>query len=499
MQLPVRPVIAGFHPDPSLCRVGEDYYLVCSSFEYAPGVPLYHSTDLRSWQQLGHVLDRPSQLSVVGAASSGGVYAPTLRYHDGRCYLITTNTSDRSGQFLVTAENPAGPWSDPVWVPNALGIDPDLAWDDDGTCYLTWSALSTAGHDGIVQAVLDPVTGALLSECHPLWRGTGGKFPEAPHLYHIGKYWYLMIAEGGTERGHAVTIARGPSPAGPFEPSPRNPLVTARGTDSPVQNTGHADLVERPDGRWAMVYLGIRPRGYTPQWHVLGRETFASEMAWSDDGWPALAEPIEPAASDTFFEQLAGPGLPPSWVAPGGFPEDVLQPLDGGGWRLSAGSGAPTFAGRRQEHLAIRAQASIAAGHGAGGLELRIDPRHAVSLEVADGRVRAVAGSVRCAPRSASSLPVRTSSWSCGPSLASSSRSPASRWGRTNSSRASCGPTASRRSGASTGATSRPRSPAASPAAWSGCTAPAGTSTSGRSATPAPTTSTLTDYSAAVN
>jgi hypothetical protein len=204
-----------------------------------------------------------------------------------------------------------------------------------------------------------------------------------------------MIAEGGTERGHAVTIARGDSPTGPFEPSPWNPLLTARGTDSPVQNTGHADLVERPDGRWAMVYLGIRPRGYTPQWHVLGRETFASEVVW-DDGWPTVAEPIEPAAPAPFTEALGLSELPPSWVAPRRFPADVLRPL-AGGWQLSAAGNEPVFAGRRQEHLAIRVQASVSAGRGVGGLELRIDPQHAVALEVAGGQVRAVVrlGAVR--------------------------------------------------------------------------------------------------------
>jgi len=150
-----------------------------------------------------------------------------------------------------------------------------------------------------------------------------------------------------------------------------------------VQNTGHGDLVERPDGGWAMVYLGIRPRGYTPQWHVLGRETFASQVVWSG-GWPRLAEPIEPAASAAFVEQLAGSELPLSWVAPGRFPDDVLHPL-GNGWRPIAAGGDPTFVGRRQQHLAICAQVSINAAEGAGGLELRIDPRHTVSLEVADG------------------------------------------------------------------------------------------------------------------
>jgi len=389
VRLPSRPVIPGFHPDPSVCRVGGTYYLATSSFEYAPGVPVFRSADLRTWEQIGNALDRPSQLSVGAAPASGGVFAPTLRHHDGGFWLITTNLHDRPGLLLVTAEDPAGPWSDPVWVPGALGIDPDLAWDDDGTCHVTWSGFGERGHEGIVQAELDPATGELLTEPRKLWQGTGGKFPEGPHLYRVGEHWYLLIAEGGTERGHAVTIARGPSPSGPFEPAPGNPLVTARGTASPVQNTGHADLVQRPDGGWALVYLGTRPRGGTPEWHVLGRETFASEVVWSD-GWPELGDPVEPAEPGALTEEL-GEQLPLSWVAAGRFPSDVLRRA-GEGWRLTAVDGDDrAFVGRRQEHAGIRVRAAVDAPDGAGGLELRIDPRHAVTVETDGERVRAIA------------------------------------------------------------------------------------------------------------
>lgn len=389
-----RPIIPGFHPDPSICRVGDTYYLVCSSFEYAPGVPVFSSTDLRSWEQIGHVLDRPSQLNVRGAVASGGIFAPTLRHHDGRFWMITSNITDGQGHLLVTAEDPAGPWSDPVRVRGALGIDPDLAWDEDGTCYLTWAAFDPAGLGGISQAVLDPATGELLSERRRLWQGTGGQHPEGPHLYRFDDRWYLMIAEGGTERGHAVTVARGPAPWGPFEPSPHNPLITARGTDSPVQNTGHADLVQRPDGGWAMVYLGVRTRGASPLWHVLGRETFAAGITWHE-GWPRLGRPIEPLSGATGRELPGGLSLPLSWVSPARFPDEVLR-RHNNGWLLTATDEDPaaddlSFAGRRQEHLHAQVTANIRAADAVGGLSVRLDGRHHLDLEVHPGGVRAVA------------------------------------------------------------------------------------------------------------
>jgi beta-xylosidase len=384
-----RPVLAGFHPDPSICRVGDTYYLVNSSFEYAPGVPVFRSTDLRSWEQIGNVLDRPSQLDVSAAGPSGGIFAPTLRHHDGRFWMITTNWSDDGGQLIVHADDPAGPWSEPVRIPAAVGIDPDLAWDDDGTCLMTWTG---PGDDhlpaGIRSAPIDPLTGTLLGEPRWLWAGTGGKFPEGPHLYRIGAWWYLLIAEGGTERGHAVTVARSRSAQGPFESNPGNPILTHRGTDEPVQNTGHADLVERPDGGWAIVYHGVRARGSSPEWHVLGRETFADDVVW-EDGWPVLTGHLDPAAPvDAVYEELGGETLPAAWVAASRFPAEVAVREDAG-WRVTAKGPEPAFLGRRQEHLHARVRARLDV-EGTGGLSVRIDPRHALDVEVSGGTVRAV-------------------------------------------------------------------------------------------------------------
>src|ERR1043165_9586655 len=189
------PVIPGFHPDPSICRVGEDYYLACSSFEYFPGVPLFHSRDLVHWTQIGNALDRPGQLRLpLDSPSSGGIYAPTLRHHDGRFWLIVTNVTEGEGNLLFTGTDPAGPWSDPIRLAGVPGIDPDLAWDEDGNCWCTTA--------GVRQVRLDPYTGRTLGAPYRIWSGSpGAQAPEAPHLYQIGDYWYLLIAEGGTERG----------------------------------------------------------------------------------------------------------------------------------------------------------------------------------------------------------------------------------------------------------------------------------------------------------
>ncbi|MFE0517158.1 glycoside hydrolase family 43 protein, partial [Streptomyces sp. NPDC058964] len=242
------PVIPGFHPDPSVCRVGEDYYLVCSSFEYFPGVPLFHSRDLVHWRQIGNVLDRPGQLDLPDdTPASGGVYAPTIRHHDGRFHVVTTDVGRDGGTLLVTAEDPEGPWSDPVRI-DVPGIDPDLAWDEDGNC---WCAVA-----GCAVARIDPLTGKVLEGPLPLWSGTGLRDPEAPHLYRIGEWWYLILAEGGTALGHGVAAARARSPRGPWEPAPGNPVLSHRGTGLPIQCTGHADLVEAADGTWWAVLLG---------------------------------------------------------------------------------------------------------------------------------------------------------------------------------------------------------------------------------------------------
>jgi beta-xylosidase len=380
-----RPIIPGFHPDPSICRVGDTCYLVCSSFEYFPGVPIFRSRDLRSWEQIGNVLDRTSQLDVSRAKPSGGVFAPTLRYHDGRFWMITTNVSDGPGQILVWAEDPAGPWSEPVRVMDGTdGIDPDLAWDGD-KCLMTW-----AGREGISQVEIHPATGSLRGRPTLLSRGAGWSYPEGPHLYRRGDIWYLMMAEGGTESGHSETIARGPSPSGPFESCPRNPILTHRGLNLPVQNTGHADLVELADGSWAVVYLGVRMKGMSPRFHVLGREVFAQRVEWVDD-WPVLTEYIVPESEGSVVrvDDFDAERLGHDWVSPGGPPLEIARLDDPPGWlTLSAHKDRLAFVGRRQEHLRFSARALVDASVGCGGLSLYIDPKHHYDLELSAEQLR---------------------------------------------------------------------------------------------------------------
>jgi alpha-N-arabinofuranosidase len=312
-----RLILPGFHPDPSICRRGNEYVIASSTFGYFPGVPIHRSTDLIHWEQVGHALDRPSQLPLAGAlATSGGIYAPTLRHHAGRFWLITTNVS-HGGHFICHAQDPAGPWSDPVWIDAAHqgGIDPDLFWDDQGTCWVSCTRRDrepAEPHHGIWQFPIDPLTGQGLGDRRFTWGGSGGKSPEGPHLFRRGSWHYLLVAEGGTEYGHMVTIARGPSPTGPWEPCPRNPILTHRSVGARFQSLGHADLVEAPDGAWSIVFLGVRQIGY-PWTHHLGRETFIAPLRWSDDGWPEIMEGrplgLEPPATPPPIAPAFAPGV----------------------------------------------------------------------------------------------------------------------------------------------------------------------------------------------
>ncbi|GIG66200.1 glycoside hydrolase family 43 protein [Phytomonospora endophytica] len=384
------PIVPGFYPDPTVCRVGSDYYLAHSSFEYFPGAPIFHSRDLVTWRQIGNILTRRTQFRRGGGGPSGGIYGSTLRFHDGRFWFVTTNVGDfEAGQVIVTAEDPAGPWSEPVFVGEAIGIDPDLCWDDAGRCLLTWKASPAEGRgDAIMQARLDPETGKFDGEAYPLWQGTGLANPEAPHLYRVGGRWYLTLAEGGTERGHCVTVARGDGPQGPFESCPGNPVLTHRSTTHPVQNAGHADLVSTADGGWAAVYLAVRPRGFTPAFHVLGRETFLAGVDWAD-GWPVFDEgrfTVEPADT-AFTDDFTEPGLDPRWVVPGSEPETITARHPSGGLELRpAPDGSPGLLCARVRDLSWRAEATF---DGSGQLRLLIDDRHWYALTFDGGRVQA--------------------------------------------------------------------------------------------------------------
>lgn len=398
---PPNPLVSGYHPDPSVLRVGDDFYLVSSTFEYLPGIPVQHSRDLVTWTTIGHVVDRPEQLDLTGRPTLGGIWAPTIRHHDGVFWIAVTDAMG-AGTYLFHATDPAGPWSDPVLLDGLNGIDPDLAWDDEGTCYVTYSALRLAtdgSHGGIEQVRADLSTGTLLEAPRTLWSGTGRMFPEGPHLYHLGEWWYLFIAEGGTERGHSVSVARGTGPEGPFDGCPANPLLTAAGTDRPVQNTGHGDLVQGPDGDWYLVLLGMRTLGGTRGFSPLGRETFCTPVTWAD-GWPTVAPVVlsAPGAPVEWTERFDDGTWDARWFGLRAHPAQVATA--GGGRVVLHGNGqgpsdlAPAFVGVRQTQLRSRFTATFeppAEQHGVGGVLLRYDERHHVEVEVSATAVVATA------------------------------------------------------------------------------------------------------------
>ncbi len=278
------PIIKGFHPDPSICRVGEDYYLVNSSFEYFPGIPIYHSRDLVNWRQIGNCISRSGQFSLKQAGNSGGIWAPTIRYDRGWFYV--TATLEKQGNFIVSAADPTGAWSDPVWVPVG-GIDPSLYFEGK-TAYFCTNQSTCPGREEITLEEIDITDGSLKTPVTPIWQGTGGGHLESPHIYHKDEWYYLMAAEGGTFFCHMVTIARGKSIWGPYESYEGNPILTNRhDTVKEVQCSGHGDLIEDHRGNWWMVHLAIRPARRTMS--HLGRETFLTPVTWND-GWPSVGE-----------------------------------------------------------------------------------------------------------------------------------------------------------------------------------------------------------------
>lgn len=359
------PIISGFHPDPSVCRVGDDYYLVNSTFEYMPGVPIFHSKDLVNWQQIGNVLTRFSQNDLRGARASDGIYAPTIRYNNGVFYMITTlcNNGKRSN-FYVTATDPKGPWSDPIFVDQS-GIDPSLLFDDNGKVYLqTNRGLSFNMDRAIYQSEIDIKTGKRLTEPKLLWRGSGGSYIEGPHIYKINGYYYLLAAEGGTMYGHMVTFARSKSIWGPYESCPNNPVLSNRNAYEQIHGTGHADMFQDHKGNWWAVHLAFR----VPQ--VLGRETCLVPVTWSDDKWPQFAKGTNSAKVDVPTLELkpfpkqepkidfSNQTLDCQWLYIRN-PEDKNYSYDArkGYLRLTGSEkrlkdiASPTFVGRRQEHF----------------------------------------------------------------------------------------------------------------------------------------------------
>lgn len=278
------PIIRGFYPDPSICKAEGKYYLAASSFQFFPGVPIFESEDLVNWKQIGHCLTRTNQVELHQVPSSGGVFAPTLRYHNGTFYMVTNNNTFGKN-FYISTNDIYGEWSEPIFV-DQEGIDPSLLFDGDKV-YFTSNGSDKDNKPCILQCEIDIKTGEKLTDSIPVWGGSGGRYLESPHLYHIGDWYYLMVAEGGTEYGHMVTYARSKEPFGPFEGYAKNPVMTNRnlgGNQNPIQGIGHGDLIEDEKGDYFMVCLGFRQSGEWQPFHHLGREIFLAPVFW-EDGW----------------------------------------------------------------------------------------------------------------------------------------------------------------------------------------------------------------------
>jgi alpha-N-arabinofuranosidase len=387
------PILSGFYPDPSFMRVDEDYYLVTSTFSYFPGIPIFKSRDLVNWTQIGNVIDRPDMLDFGTLGMSRGVFAPSIAYNEGVFYVANTCV-DCGGNFIVTATDPAGPWSDPIWTPHVGGIDPSLFFDDDGKVYLMNNDAPVgeprySGHRAVWIREVHPQTFEALSE--PIVLIDGGVRPEenpiwieGPNIYKIGDYYYLCAAEGGTAEGHSQVILRSRTALGPYEAYEHNPILTQRHLDrarlNPITSTGHADFLQTQNGEWWVTFLGVRP--YEGDTYNTGRETFLMPVRWRD-GWPIITEgqeavpfafprpnlpadtaPVPMSGNFTVREEFNEARLAPHWL----FMRNLRQPwfsLEDGALVIQprpehiGGFTQPSFVGRRQQHTYATASTAM--------------------------------------------------------------------------------------------------------------------------------------------
>lgn len=392
------PILAGFHPDPGIARAGDKYYLVNSTFGYFPGIPVFESDDLVNWKQVGSVIDRSSQLDFDGLRLSRGVFAPTISFHDGTFYVLNTAV-DSGGNYIVTAKDPAGPWSEPTWLPTVGGIDTSLFFDDDGKAYLLNNDAPEGtplydGHRAIWLREFDlkklqpvgeakvVINGGMDIAQKPIWI-------EGPHIYKRGGWYYLSCAEGGTGPQHSQVVARSRDVWGPYVPYEHNPILTQRDLPEdraePVTNAGHADLVEGRDGQWWAVFLASRNYGGTH--YNTGRETYLLPVEWRD-GWPTILEPgraiprVAPAPSwmqgkaqqtplsgnFTWRDEFDQPRLDRAWLQVR-VPKTAWVDLDAKPGALTVHPLAenldtlrnPAFLARRQQHLVFEANTSLEA------------------------------------------------------------------------------------------------------------------------------------------
>lgn len=385
------PVLPGFHPDPSLTRAGDDFYLVTSTFAWFPGLPIFHSRDLVSWNLVGHAIDRPGMVDFSGLQTHRALFAPAITHHEGQFWILNTCV-DCSGNFVITAEKPQGPWSDPVWLPFD-GIDPSLFFDEDGSAWIVYNDAPPGeplyeGHRALWLQPFDPETKSLVGERTLLVNGgvdisQQPVWAEGPHIYKVGDWYYLLAAEGGTADQHSQTIYRSASVTGPYEPGPVNPILTQRNMDpnrpDRVEATGHADMVQLGDGTWWGTFLATRP--FAGQSTLLGRETFLLPVQWVD-GWPRFLDPGEampPLVERPNLPEFAGTDwsqwrddfdtdrLSPEWIRLRN-PEYVqLLGLDrqAGEMWVAAGSepagslGSIAFAGSRHRHHNARVETQV--------------------------------------------------------------------------------------------------------------------------------------------
>lgn len=397
------PIIPGFHSDPAICRVGEDYYLVMSTFCYYPGVPLYHSKDLVNWTLAGNVLNRPSQLPGLPGQElgKGGIYAPDISYNPRTktFYMLTTDVG--RGHFYVTTRHPLqNNWSDPVWLPSIDGIDPAFFFDDDGSSYIIYKE-DTEGkpkwsnHRSIRIIRFDTATGQTVGE--PVKFREEGVGPEerlarneGPHLYKINGKYYIICAEGGTGNFHSEVVYRSDSVSGPYTRWSRNPMLTQRllkdNRPNAVTCTGHADMVRTADGEWWAVFLGCRPGpGGSEQ---LGRETFIMPVAWSRDGFPYITQEKDTVpltlsrrgvrrdtmttfGNFTWRDDFGGTSLRPEWLSFWGSAESHVS-LSGGSLRITPSAAipqdrrTPALLCRRIQHHKFSAETRMTASSEAG-------------------------------------------------------------------------------------------------------------------------------------
>lgn len=401
------PILTGFYPDPGATQADDGYYVVNSTFSYFPGIPVWHSTDLVNWTQIGNVIDRPGMLDFDGLGMSRGVFAPTISFHDDKFYVANTCV-DCGGNFIVTADDPAGPWSDPVWMPEVGGIDPSIFWDDDGKMYLMNNdepvgGSTYSGHRAIWIREIDQQTFQPVSE--PVMIINGGARPEdkpiwieGPHIYKVEDRYIFSAAEGGTAVNHSQVVFDADNVLGPYTPYESNPVLTQRDLPAdralPVTSVGHADLFQAPDGSWWATFLGVRP--YQGDDYNTGRETFMLPVTWKD-GWPILLEhgeelpyrqtrpanePSAPAPLPTtgnfeVIEDFDDSDIGLYWLTPR-VPSESWHHVEDGDMVISPrpvglGEGRqPSMLARRQQHLISEAETAVSLSTAASGAEAGI-------------------------------------------------------------------------------------------------------------------------------